>query len=43
MMPEMVDQKMDNNGVMKKEVSGIEHVFGFKKVQPIYILTGFTH
>ena len=43
MMPEMVDQKMDNNGVTKKEVSGIEHVFGGKKVQPIYTLTGFTH
>ena len=43
MMPEMVDQKMDKDGVTKKEVSEIEHVFGGEMVQPTYTLTVFTH
>ena len=43
MMPETEDQKMDKDGVTKKEVSEIEHVFGGEMVQPIYTLTGFTH
>ena len=43
MMPEMEDQKMDKDGVTKKEVSGIEHVFGGEMVRPIYTLTEFTH
>ena len=42
MMPEMVDQKMDKDGVTKKEVLGIEHVFDGEMVQPIYTLTVFT-
>ena len=42
MMPEMEDQKMDKDGVTKKEVLGIEHVFDGEMVQPIYTLTVFT-
>ena len=41
MMPEMEDQKMDKDGVTKKEVLGIEHVFDGEMVRPIYTLTVF--
>ena len=33
---------MDKDGVTKKEVLGIEHVFDGEMVRPIYTLTVFT-